>query len=97
MRLYFRLLKIFFLKINPAMIINRIVTTPNVINVAWNDCGAYPKISMIGNPKIMAGNVCKTKLLAAGVSNLGSISRRRIMPLLAVPVSIPNMLRKPSF
>ena len=79
------------------MMKNKTVTTANVISVASNDCGAYPKMSMIGNPKMMAGKVCKTKLLAAGVSNLGSISRRSIMPLLAVPVSMPNILRKPSF
>ena len=78
------------------MIINKTVTTIKVMTLAWNDCGAYPKMSIIGNPRMMAGNVCKTKLLEAGVSNLGSISRNKIIPLLAVPVNMPNMLRNPS-
>ena len=78
------------------MITNNTDNTIKVMILAWNDCGAYPKMSKIGNPSTMAGNVCKTKLLAAGVSNLGSISRNKIIPLLAVPVNIPNMLRNPS-
>ena len=81
---------------NPAMMRNKTDNTIKVMTLALNDCGAYPKISMIGNPSMIAGNVCKTKLLAAGVSNLGSISRNKIIPLLAVPVNMPNMLRNPS-
>lgn len=81
---------------NPAIMRNKTVTTIKVMILALNDCGAYPKMSMIGNPSTMAGNVCNTKLLAAGVSNLGSISRNKIIPLLAVPVNIPNILRNPS-
>ena len=70
---------------------------PKVIQVDCRLCGAKPMSNNTGKPNTMAASVWSTRLFAAGVSNLGSISRNRIIPLDAVPVNIPNMEKKPSY
>ncbi len=60
------------------------------------DLGAMPTRISSGNPSAIAKLEPTTKLLAAGVLNSGSISRRRIMPELIVPVIIPYMDTRPS-
>ena len=77
--------------------INNTQTIPKVINEFVSDSAAKLISNKIGAPKATAGTCCNTKLLAAGVSKLGSISLSKIKPVEAVPVSIPNIEKNPSY
>ena len=59
-------------------------------------CGANPTNKSIGKPNAIAGTVCIIRLFDAGVSNCGSTSLKSIVPVLAVPVSIPKSDAKAS-
>ena len=65
----------------------------SITNVNNGLTGASVANSIIGKPKTIAGKFWYTMLSAAGVLNEGSTSRNKIIPVLAVPVSIPNIHR----
>lgn len=79
-----------FHKIKTFRRTNITINIPNVSHACVVPCGANASNSINGKPKIIAGIFCNTKLLAAGVWNSLSISRSNIIPVLAVPVNIPN-------
>lgn len=62
-----------------------------------NPFGAKFNNNKIGKPKTIAGKFWNTKLSEAGVENFGSISLNKIIPLLAVPVNIPNIQKNASY
>lgn len=66
---------------------------PRTIKVCTMLIGAMPTSSKIGKPKKMAVVEPIIKSFAAGVSKFGSTSLSKITPVLAVPVSMPNMPR----
>ena len=76
---------------------NIIIITTKIIKLFSMLFPAKPTNNKSGAPKIIAGNCCSTRLSAAGVSKLGSISLNKIIPVDAVPVNIPKIEKKASF
>ena len=64
-----------------------------IMNVKSSFPGAKVAKNIMGNPKAMAGKFWYTMLSAAGVLNSPSISRKRMVPVDAVPVSMPYIIR----
>ena len=85
----------FFLKINLRSKITLYTTNsttqmPNTSRLLSKLLPAKGISNKMGAPNAMAGICCITRLFAAGVSKLGSISLSKIIPVDAVPVSIPK-------
>ena len=71
-------------------------TSPTTSQQKRSDFGASPTRISSGAPSRMPKLLPVIRLLAAGVSRLGSISRRSSTPELMVPVSMPYMEIRPS-
>ena len=69
---------------------------PQAMQALAKDPAAKLRRNSSGAIITMAGNVDKIYRLEVGVRRLGSISFIRIMPLEAVPVMVPKLIRKNS-